>query len=548
MLNISKHVKKQHMVLEECPTTKTVNEYWNEKIIENFPVLTIASNSKFLSLKEYISERPQKFFNKQVYDDFLIFLTEFRTNNPKRLSDIFKKIEHELNIAIKSLNDINNEEIHDKFVPDNNIEIIRFIENYIHFNYLKLVEAVYHKFILFIAYNSRLQRKKPVEGLDVYNCVEEVQLTQFEYTTSCYHNTIRNGIAHGCITFKESDTIYKGKKSEPYEIRTKKIIRMFDDLLDVCNGFALAFKVFVLLNQDFIKNKNLVLPKQFLIQELKAQANAPKWKVVDCLENVIMDGKKQLNIFTENSLLHIDEVNYYAFRTAVIADHFASGFDRYFFSLQSKYSLPGWAGFDGKILRRERLKNRNNLNAYKGVLEGNLLFFIPKIKLPKLIRKFINILTIVKYNFPIEYHKVTNYIFKRKYELRETKPFRKGFSIIINDPSIFIYPEHNEHIINLVRKDYKKIVRYAIKKSKKELRPKITRYLRTNHIRVTVYDTDLRKRHLRDSGLIDSLVCSITLNRSKKRKDIDFIGGKLEQKGKYRIVWNINWKEIKHVC
>ncbi|MCH8010734.1 MAG: hypothetical protein IIA61_02100 [Candidatus Marinimicrobia bacterium] len=535
------------MVLEECPTTRVVNKYWNEKIIDNFPVLANTIDAKFLSLKEYITERPQKFYNEQTYYDFLTFLTNFKYENPSWLVDVYWDTDHELNIAIISLNKINEKRIHDNFIPDNNIDVIRFIENFIHFNYLKLIEAVYHKYIRFIAYNNRLQRGKPIDGLDIYNCVEEVQKTKFSYTTTCYHNIIRNGIAHGGITFKESDTIYKGKRGKPYEIRTKEIIRMFDDLLDICNGFALAFKVFMILNRDFFQSKNLVVPKQLFIQELKAQANAPKWKVVDCLENVILDGKTQLNIFTENALLDFEEVNYYAFRTAVIAEYFASGFDRYFFSLKSKHSLLGWAGYDGKILKRERLKNSDDINGYTGVLEEDLLFFIPKIKLPKLLRKFLNILTITKSNFPIEYHKNTNFIFKRKYELRETKPFRRGFSIIINDPSLFIYPEYNEEIVDLIRKDYKKIVRYAIRKSKKEINSIIPLCLPTKYIRVTIYDTDLRKRQLRSSGLIDSLVCSITVNKSKRIKTIDLFGGKLEQKGKYRIVWNKNWKGIEKV-
>ena len=405
------------MVLEECPTTKTVNRFWNEKILENFPVLLNASDAKFLSLKEYITDRPQKFYNKQVYKDYLNFVTKFKNENPKNLSEILHASEYELNIAIKSLNDINEEKNHDVFVPDNNIETIQFIENNIHFNYLKLIEAVYHKFILLIAIENRVQRNKPTEGLDIFNCVEEIQKTDFQYITECYNNTIRNGIAHGGITYKESDTVYKGKKGKAYEITTKEIIRKFDDLLDICNGLALALKVFIIINRDFFQSNNLLIPKQFLIQELKAQSNAPRWKVVDCLENVIMDNKKQLNIFTENSLLGLEEVNYYAFRTAVIAEYFASGYDRYFFSLKSKYSLPGWAGFDGAILKRERKKNTDDLTGYTGVLEDNLLFFIPKIKIPKFVRKIINISLIAKSNFWIDYHANTNHRFKRNYEI-----------------------------------------------------------------------------------------------------------------------------------
>jgi hypothetical protein len=536
------------MVLEECPTTKSVNRYWKNRILDNLPVLESAIDSKYLSLKEYITERPQKFYNKQVYEEYLLFLTSLKNDSPNLLFDIYTNSEHELNIAIKSLNEINDLKIHDIFEPENNIQLIRFIEDNIHFNYLKLIEAVYHKFIRFIAYRNRLRRCKPVEGLDIFNCIEEIHKTDFNYITTCYNNTIRNGIAHGGITFKESNTIYKGKTGGPCEIYTKDIIRMFDDLLDICNGLSLGLKVFLILNHDFIENFRLTIPKQFLIQELKAQANAPKWNVVDCLENVTINGKKQLNIFTENSLIDFQEVNYYTFRTAVLAEYFASGFDRYFFSLNSKYSLPGWAAYDGKILKRERISQSNDFNGYQGVLEENLLFFVPKFKIPKIFRKALNIWTIAKSNFSIEFHKNSNYLFKRKYELRETKPFQRGLSIIINDPSVCILPEYKEKIIEIIRNDYKKIVKYSIKKSKKELNSNISRFLRTNYIRVTIYDKDMRKRHLRSSGLIDSLVCSITINNSKKINTVDFIGGNPEQYGKYRIVWNKNWTGIKHVC
>lgn len=537
------------MVLEDCPTTKTVNRHWNEKILENFPVLLNSTDSKFLSLKEYITDRPQKFYNKQVYNEYLSFITNFKQANPNTLSELLQEYEYEFNIAFKALYNINNEKHHDDFVPANNIETIQFIENKIHFNYLKLVEAVYHKFILVIAFEKRLQRSKPTEGLDIFNCIEELKNTSFKYITHCYNNTIRNGIAHGGITYKEKDTVYKGKKGNPQEIPTKEIIRKFDELLDICNGMALALKVFIIINRDFYQSNNLSTPKQFLIQELKAQSNAPRWKVIDCLENIIMDNRKQLNIFTENSLLDIQEVNYYAFRTAVIAEYFASGYDRYFFSLKSKYSLPGWAGFDGAILKREREKNTNDLKGYTGVLESNLLFFIPNIKTPKLVRNFINIFTIAKSNFWIIYHANTNNRFKRIYEreLRESKPFRRGLSIINNDPSLIISTKNYKQVVEVIRKNYKEIVRYTIRKSKKEINPKWSRLLPTNYIRVTIYDTDLRKRNLRGSGLIETLVCSITINKSKKIKNIDFIGGKLEQRGKYRIIWNKNWRGINHI-
>ena len=95
---------------------------------------------------------------------------------------------------------------------------------------------------------------------------------------------------------------------------------------------------------------------------------------------------KQLSIFGYSKLLNLESVNYYALRTAILAEYFAPGYDRYFISFQSKYSnLPGWGPYLGNILKEGRIKN--SLEAYQGVLDGNLLFFIPKWNLPKFIIK-----------------------------------------------------------------------------------------------------------------------------------------------------------------
>ncbi|MFW6282374.1 MAG: hypothetical protein ACOC1O_06295 [bacterium] len=531
------------MVLEECPTTQAVNRYWKEKVLNHFPILESKKEAKFLSLKEYIQVRPQKFYNKNIYKDYFSFLNSFKDNNPKNLKELYNDNVHELNIAIKSLNEINRLNIHDIFEPDDSIKTIRFIENNIHFNYLKLIEAVYHKYILFIAYLNRINRGKSIEGLDIYNCVEELKKTSFRYITTCYDNTIRNGIAHGGITYKDNDTIYKGKRGKSNEIRTKRIVRMFDDMLDICNGLALSFKLFLIINRDFFNKNKLDIPKEFLIQELKAQANAPRWEIVDCLENIIKDNKRQLNIFVNNSLLDFQEVNYYGLRTAVLAEYFARDFDRYFIYLNSKYSLPGFAAYNGQILHKGRLYGDNDINKYKGVLEDNLLFFIPRLKVPNIIRKLIN-LWIIGRSLMFIYFRT----FLKKYRYREAKLFRRNFSIIINDSSIYILTEYRDQIITIIRNDFRKIVRYTSRKSKKELKLFIYRLLPTKYIKVNIYDQDLRKRHLRGSGLIESLVCSIMVNKSSKIKNVDFVGGIPEQYGKYRIVWNKNWKGIKHVC
>ncbi len=51
----------------------------------------------------------------------------------------------------------------------------------------------------------------------------------------------------------------------------------------------------------------------------------------------------------------------------------------------------------------------------------------------------------------------------------------------------------------------------------------------------------MRKRNYQSAGLIDNLICTISINKSRRIKEIDIIGGTPEQFGIYRIVWNKAW-------
>ena len=100
------------------------------------------------------------------------------------------------------------------------------------------------------------------------------------------------------------------------------------------------------------------------------------------------------------------------------------------------------------------------------------------------------------------------------------------------------------HTRPLIRKNRKKILQLAIKKSKATV-PFLSKenILPVKYIRLFIYDTNKRVRQLRYSGLIEELICTIEVNTTKRIKTIDISGGTAEQIGKYRIVWNKKWLE-----
>ena len=207
-------------MLETNPLTKGDNEYWTNEVIEKFPILKNHSDSKFLSLKEFLILKPQSFYNTNCYNKYFEFLLSFKDTKERNLIEILKEEDNNLDIAIKTLNEINSLNIHDNLLPEDDLELIRYIENNVHFNYLKLTEGVFSVFIKIIASHNRIIRDKPSQGLNIFNSVEELKNTEFNFLTTSYSNTIRNSIAHGGVEFKERNIIYKDKKNE-IEIRTK---------------------------------------------------------------------------------------------------------------------------------------------------------------------------------------------------------------------------------------------------------------------------------------------------------------------------------------
>ncbi|MDY0780678.1 hypothetical protein [Tenacibaculum sp. IB213877] len=538
------------MFLEESPITRQENNYWKEKIIKKFPSLKNISNSKFLSLKEYLIEYPQKFYCEQSFHVYYNHLETAKLEKPNTLVRLLNEYEHEIDLALKKINEINQLKIHDIIIPDDNkIYTIQFIENNIHFNFLKLIESTYTIFLKILASYQRIYKNKSTSGLDTFNCVQELKNTELKPLTNFYNNTIRNGIAHGKVKYLEHSIIYQDKRGNKEEIRTKQIVKKFDSLVDICNSMTLAFKIFIIINREFLASKKYTLPSNYLLQELAALANTPFWKISDCLENTMINNQKQLNIFIKNYAHRHRDVNYYSLRTAILAEYFAPDYHRYFLSLKSKHSnLVGFGGYDGKVLKENRLKNSNNAFDYKNVIVNNLLFFAPKNKIfSHLIQSIKNYTVFLKLKSSwVDFHEKTNYKFKRNFEIRFYKYHRRNKSIVISDTRVLVKnSSRDEENIIYIRKNFKKIINYTSLKSKIKLNKLYGRFLKTEYIRVMVHEKDFRIRDLKDSGLIDSLVCTISVNNSKTIKTIDILNGKVEQYGRYRIVWNNNWKGIR---
>lgn len=531
-------------LLENNPLTHELHRDWKKRLANKFREKNFPEDSEFISIINYLDNAPEKFFFTRAFDDYLRALNTIATQDPVSFSTILNDSISTISISNRILTEINQLSIHDIHLPNEHEELINFIDKQVHYNLLKLYETPFFQFTYLVAKYRWMKKKKGTDGLDLYNSFSELKNDGFDYLEPIYLHNVRNGIAHGKVIFTDQQIIYIDKKGNKEQIPIRKIIDVFDKALDVVNGFCLAFKVFCFSNLSFLEKNKIEIPHSILIEELQSKCNAPGWTITNCLESLAKQNKRQLMIYVKNGYWDFWKVQWGCFITAYWAEKLTQSYDRLFFSLRSKHakmSTIGWAAFDGNKLKALR-QNNEAIEAYGGVLEGNLIYFIPKIKFPKIVYKVSSILSIWKTTFPIHWRNYINTYFPRPFILRDTKIHSQGGYLIVDDASIVLKEGFKENVQQLVKLNKRRIIQHTIKISKRSLkRFSYTRYLPVKKIRVFVYDTDNRVRRLRNSGLPRELIATIEINSTKKISTIDIIGGKVEQIGKYRIVWNKSW-------
>ena len=348
------------------------------ELMHAFPVLRTAEDPQFLSLWKYLDACPQRFLSTVAYKTYLNSLLQLHASRKEELLRLLHDQRPHLDNAYRHADDICGQDWHDAEIPaqDDYSQLI-FIDQELHPAYLRLTEAVFRPLLHIPAHFSRLDRGKGTEGLDLHQIVEELTSSDFDHILDPYDPLMRNGIAHGGITYSSDLIQYQDKTGNRRQLDTYGIIRRFDNLLDVSNGLLLALSIFMFTRDD----QRYELPANLLVDELRAATRTPYWSVVGCLP-ASHANKSQLVVHARPDTLDRLKVQFSLFHSAIMLEKLAPGYERYFFSFQSKKCRPGFAVFDGRKLATLR-KSKAPLEGYDDVLEDNLLFFVPRLPLPR---------------------------------------------------------------------------------------------------------------------------------------------------------------------
>ena len=277
-----------------------------------------------------------------------------------------------------------------------------------------------------------------------------------------------------------------------------------------------------------------------MVEELQAQTEAPWWHIEGCLISEI-NIKPQLMIYAIPSTKDYFKVQYSAYLTGVLSEQLAPFFDRYFISIRSPKSLPGWAAFDGRKLRKIREKCPTSFNDYKDVCD--LVFYVPKGKLPKILLRLETYYTSYKIQKKLF---VENFKYEQKIPdiyPRNTTIHRNGSKVVLGG-SVFISNLQKQDPQDIIRRYKRKIIKKALKKARKKLNHRdICKYLLLGYARISVFLINYRRRKLNSFGLGHDLICTIEIKKIARIKAPDIFGSTIEQKGRYRIAWNKSWLE-----
>jgi hypothetical protein len=520
----------------ENPLLRGTHARQRKALLRRFPVLSGCAHKYFLSLRKYLLRAPQRFFSEGTNALFSAWLTARDSTARFALRCYVNDHLYELNMAFLYLEEINAYDWHDHFEKLDDYELIRFIDQQIHPAYLRLVEGVLAPVLRIAAHFSRLDRNKKSTGLQIWQIADELARTDLSDAVLPYRQIVRNAIAHGGITYLQKEIRYQDNRGNEEKHADLEVIRLFDDLLDTCNALVLALSVFLFAHQSH----GYALPQQLLLNELREETWTPWWEIIGCTPSK-NSGLNQLIVYARPRTSDFGKVQFSTFQSGVLAEQFSPGYDRYFFSIRSKQSWPGWAGFDGKKLRQLRSKPDAVLEDYKSVLENDLVFYVPRLRIPKVLSRIHTLMLSVRLHWPLAMSDLRKQMGWADIVVRGAKIHRNAWGSVLNG-RIHVKSDAGEVSQDLVRRSCRCIVRRTLAYARQRARlTESSRYLPLGFARVGVFRKDYRRRRLSSFGLGADLVCTIQVQHIRRIRCPDVIGATIEQRGKYRIAWNRAW-------
>ena len=507
-------------------------------VSRQFPGIRDAPRDAWLSLHKYLDHCPERFYSPEAFLIYSEWLQSQRESHDAELRQYLEENGARLSQALLLLAEINAGDWHDPILKSTHGEwdVVRFLDQTVHPAYLRLVEAVFFPLIYPVALFSRRQRRAGIDGLEVIQAADELRRAGMSALADSHDSTVRNGIAHGGITYLHDEIQYRDNKGNTKALSHGEVIALFDDLLDTCNAMALGMRVFLATHVQ----SGYSVPRQVLLEEVQAATDSPWWHIEACVSSSLPDGRTQLILYARPNTRDLLKVLHCTVASAALAARLAPGLDRYLFSLRTPKDSPRWAVFDGRKLADIVAPGAYSLGDCANALERGVSN-LPTLGGPRVLGRVETLVHSLRIHWPLVVSDVLARLGLLHVAVRAVELNRSGWRSVVKACVVLSYdaaPVDQD----LIRRSCRRIIRAAVAEGRRTSGiHRLARYLPLGYAQVSVFRRDHRRRKLKDFGLGADRIGMVQLNRVGRIREPDMVGAVVETTGPYRIAWNRSW-------
>ncbi len=183
-----------------------------------------------------------------------------------------------------------------------------------------------------------------------------------------------------------------------------------------------------------------------------------------------------------------------------------------------------------------------DISQYRGIIENNLIFYVPRPRMPRFIGTLDSFIHSFRINAPIAIDQFRESLAILDIVCRNAKIHHNKQSAILK-AEIVIDDMNQENAMNIIRKNRRRIMRLALKNGRKQSGISLANFLRLGFAEIAIFRRDFRQRRLYSFGLSADLICVLKFRRIQRIKSPDILGSTVEIIGKWRIAWNKAWLE-----
>ena len=183
------------------------------------------------------------------------------------------------------------------------------------------------------------------------------------------------------------------------------------------------------------------------------------------------------------------------------------------------------------------------LEDYKGVLDDDLVFYVPRVKLLRVLCRLHTLATSFRIHWPLHISDYRKQMGWHSVTSREATIHRNGWGCVLNGSVVF-HPVDGRITQDAIRQSCGLIVRKCLRTARhRTSMATLAGYLPLGFTHIAVFQRDYRRRRLASFGLGKDLICTIQVQSIRRIRCPDIMSSTIEQKGQYRIAWNRAWLE-----